>query len=179
MTTATPPRPVVLCILDGWGYRKGCEHNAICLGRTPNLDRLAETGIRFENVTTGKVLWEAEPELDEEGKLAGVPIGKQFLHLGDPLSPEDTYRLTVEYDNPTGETIPDGGMGSIGGIFLPSKGVEWPRVDPEGELYQLDLRHYYRELLGKLDDLRAAAAGDMEMTDGSSDDADHEHHQGG
>jgi len=33
------PRPVVLCILDGWGYRPETEKNAIALGHTPNWDR--------------------------------------------------------------------------------------------------------------------------------------------
>ncbi|MGF1629194.1 MAG: 2,3-bisphosphoglycerate-independent phosphoglycerate mutase [Kiloniellaceae bacterium] len=42
MTKSTPPRPVVLCILDGWGHRESCENNAICEGPTPNLDRLFE-----------------------------------------------------------------------------------------------------------------------------------------
>jgi 2,3-bisphosphoglycerate-independent phosphoglycerate mutase len=40
MIKKTPPRPVVLCILDGWGHRESCENNAICEGPTPNLDRL-------------------------------------------------------------------------------------------------------------------------------------------
>ncbi len=34
-----PPRPVVLCILDGWGARSEVENNAIALGKTPNWDR--------------------------------------------------------------------------------------------------------------------------------------------
>ena len=33
-------RPVVLCILDGWGYREDQADNAIALGRTPVWDRL-------------------------------------------------------------------------------------------------------------------------------------------
>jgi len=37
--TLARPRPVVLCILDGWGYRAETEKNAIALGDTPNLDR--------------------------------------------------------------------------------------------------------------------------------------------
>ncbi len=38
---ARPPRrPVVLCILDGWGHRDICQNNAICMARTPVLDRL-------------------------------------------------------------------------------------------------------------------------------------------
>jgi 2,3-bisphosphoglycerate-independent phosphoglycerate mutase len=33
----------VLCILDGWGHRDICKNNAICMARTPVLDRLYET----------------------------------------------------------------------------------------------------------------------------------------
>ncbi|WP_340116009.1 2,3-bisphosphoglycerate-independent phosphoglycerate mutase [Pelagibius sp. 7325] len=40
MIKKSPPRPVILCILDGWGHRESCENNAICEGRKPNLDRL-------------------------------------------------------------------------------------------------------------------------------------------
>ncbi|WP_432448217.1 2,3-bisphosphoglycerate-independent phosphoglycerate mutase [Aliiroseovarius marinus] len=36
----TTPKPVVLCILDGWGLRDGVEHNAPALAKTPNFDRL-------------------------------------------------------------------------------------------------------------------------------------------
>jgi 2,3-bisphosphoglycerate-independent phosphoglycerate mutase len=34
------PRPVVLCVLDGWGHRVECDENAICQARTPTWDRL-------------------------------------------------------------------------------------------------------------------------------------------
>ena len=34
------PRPVVLCILDGWGYRESAEDNAIAQAPTPVYDRL-------------------------------------------------------------------------------------------------------------------------------------------
>ena len=33
------PKPVVLCILDGWGHRAESDNNAIALGATPNWDR--------------------------------------------------------------------------------------------------------------------------------------------
>ncbi len=36
-------RPVVLCILDGWGYRKERADNAVALANTPNWDRLSRT----------------------------------------------------------------------------------------------------------------------------------------
>lgn len=33
-------RPVVLCVLDGWGYRSETADNAVALANTPNFDRL-------------------------------------------------------------------------------------------------------------------------------------------
>ncbi len=34
------PRPVVLCVLDGWGHREETEDNAIAQANTPNWDRI-------------------------------------------------------------------------------------------------------------------------------------------
>jgi 2,3-bisphosphoglycerate-independent phosphoglycerate mutase len=39
----TPPRPVVLCILDGWGARAETVGNAPALAHTPHYDALAAT----------------------------------------------------------------------------------------------------------------------------------------
>ena len=44
MGTKTSFRPVVLCVLDGWGHRPERDHNAIALAETPVWDRL--TGAR-------------------------------------------------------------------------------------------------------------------------------------
>ena len=38
--SAKRPKPVVLCILDGWGERDGGADNAIAHAHTPNLDRM-------------------------------------------------------------------------------------------------------------------------------------------
>ncbi len=38
--TSNPPRPVVLCILDGWGYRESTKDNAIAMAATPNYDQI-------------------------------------------------------------------------------------------------------------------------------------------
>jgi 2,3-bisphosphoglycerate-independent phosphoglycerate mutase len=38
--TATRPKPVVLCILDGWGYREAIDANAIALAHGTNWARL-------------------------------------------------------------------------------------------------------------------------------------------
>src|ERR1700729_1262263 len=34
------PKPIVLTVLDGWGYRAEAKGNAIALARKPNYDRL-------------------------------------------------------------------------------------------------------------------------------------------
>jgi len=44
MSASTRPRPVVLCILDGWGHSEAADDNAIRQARTPVLDRLNAAG---------------------------------------------------------------------------------------------------------------------------------------
>ena len=41
MTSESAFRPVVLCVLDGWGHRQETTHNAIALAETPVWDRLS------------------------------------------------------------------------------------------------------------------------------------------
>ncbi|MCC7273029.1 MAG: 2,3-bisphosphoglycerate-independent phosphoglycerate mutase [Alphaproteobacteria bacterium] len=41
--TRTRPRPVVLCILDGWGHRDGGDDNAMAVADLPNWRRLEAT----------------------------------------------------------------------------------------------------------------------------------------
>ena len=38
-------RPVVLCILDGWGVSSRMEGNAVEISNTPNLDRMMRDGV--------------------------------------------------------------------------------------------------------------------------------------
>lgn len=38
----THPKPVVLCILDGWGLQEASEGNAVALADTPNFDRMMQ-----------------------------------------------------------------------------------------------------------------------------------------
>jgi 2,3-bisphosphoglycerate-independent phosphoglycerate mutase len=43
MTPSAPPRPVILCILDGWGHRADRADNGIEQARTPNWHRFLAT----------------------------------------------------------------------------------------------------------------------------------------
>lgn len=48
-----PPKPVILCILDGWGLREGREDNAPALAHTPTMDRLMATCPHSTLITFG------------------------------------------------------------------------------------------------------------------------------
>ncbi len=103
--TTARPRPVVLCILDGWGDREDTENNAIALGKTPNWDRLAgsmprgrldasgeEVGLPLGqfgnsevghmNLGAGRIVLQALPRIDaaiESGELAQKPELEGFI----------------------------------------------------------------------------------------------------
>jgi len=47
------PRPVVLCILDGWGQRAETDANAPALAKTPSFDRLMQTCPNATLITHG------------------------------------------------------------------------------------------------------------------------------
>ena len=66
MTEIVPPsehsRPVVLCILDGWGERAETADNAIALGNTPNWDRFMAEALHAR--------------LDASAEEVGLPAGQ-------------------------------------------------------------------------------------------------------
>jgi hypothetical protein len=91
-------RPVVLCILDGWGYREEAANNAVALGSTPVFDHWYATAPRcllrtdgravglpegqfgnsevgHMNLGGGRVMLQELPRIDqaiENGEIAGM-----------------------------------------------------------------------------------------------------------
>src|SRR5512137_2565122 len=59
---AKRPKPLVLTVLDGWGYRAETKGNAIALARKPNYDRLLKD---FTNTLIGT-----------SGPAVGLPEGQ-------------------------------------------------------------------------------------------------------
>lgn len=102
--------------------------------------------ISFTNVTTGEVVWEAAPATDSTGRVTGVPVGRLYRwnRLGERVTPDARYRVTVEYENPTDSVLPQGGMGVIGGLIIPADSDAWPAADVRDALYLQDLRHFLR-----------------------------------
>lgn len=98
------------------------------------------TRLTLEDVTEGTILYQIEPELTPEGEIERVPVLRhRGPGIGHVIYPDHVYRVTAEYFNPTGETIPGGGMGSIAGGVVPIG--EWPMADPTDPLYVADYEH--------------------------------------
>ena len=93
------PRPLVLCILDGWGERQKADDNAIEIARTPNWHglkarwphaqlqasehyvglpdgQMGNSEVGHTNIGAGRVVLQDLPRIDAaiaEGKLATMP----------------------------------------------------------------------------------------------------------
>jgi hypothetical protein len=96
------------------------------------------TALRLEDVTTHTLLWEGRPSVDSTGEVVAMPQQKFLWRLGVPVRPDHLYRVTAVYDNPTGQTIPEGAMGALGGAVIPESAASWPRVDPRNAELKLD-----------------------------------------
>ena len=119
-------RPVVLCILDGWGLRAETAGNAVALGHTPNFDRIhtecphatlaahgpavglpegqmGNSEVGHMNIGAGRVVWMDLPRIDkaiEDGEFATNPELARFI---------ETLRST-------GGTAHLAGLASPGGV---------------------------------------------------------------
>lgn len=109
------------------------------LGLSGHLHRYG-VALRLEDRTAGKVMWEVNPQTDSAGKVRDMPVSMFLWSLGKPIRPDHVYRLTAVYDNPEGRTIPDGGMGVIGGVVVLPRGTRWPAVDRTHPEYIVDVR---------------------------------------
>lgn len=104
---------------------------------------LHDYGVSLElaDVTADRVLWRGTPVTDQVGHVLLIPLARFYSwhSIGIHIVPEHRYRLTVAYQNPTGQRIADGGMGAVAGLFVPDHGTVWPAVNTTDSLYQEDL----------------------------------------
>ena len=103
--TASPPRPVVLCILDGWGEREPAPDNAIARARIPTWNRylaecprshleasagdvglpegqLGNSEVGHMNIGAGRVVLQDLPRIDQavkDGSLGRNPALLRFI----------------------------------------------------------------------------------------------------
>ena len=79
-------RPVVLCVLDGWGHRPETDDNAIALAETPVWDRLTEECAWSLLATSGAAV--GLPE----GQMGNSEVGHMTIGAGRVI-PQDLPRI--------------------------------------------------------------------------------------
>ncbi|MCW5771126.1 MAG: 2,3-bisphosphoglycerate-independent phosphoglycerate mutase [Rhodospirillaceae bacterium] len=98
-------RPVVLCVLDGWGHRVECDDNAICQAHPRNWERLeaacphalldaselhvglpegqmGNSEVGHMNIGAGRVVMQELPRIDQavrKGAIPGLPAFRDFV----------------------------------------------------------------------------------------------------
>jgi 2,3-bisphosphoglycerate-independent phosphoglycerate mutase len=88
--TLTPESPVVLVILDGWGYREDTDGNAIACANTPVFDSLWQTYPSTLIQTSGKAVGLPAGQMgnSEVGHLnigAGRSVPQELVRIGDAI----------------------------------------------------------------------------------------------
>ncbi len=104
-TTSQPPKPVVLCILDGWGLSEETEFNAVAQANTPTYDRLmrdyphatllasgeavglpegqmGNSEVGHTNIGAGRVVWMDLPKINnaiKDGSFAQNAALQRFI----------------------------------------------------------------------------------------------------
>lgn len=95
-----PVTPVVLVILDGWGYRKEARANAIAAANTPNVEAFFETYPSTLIHTSGKRVGLPEGQMgnSEVGHLnlgAGRVVPQELVRISDAIEDGSFLRNEV------------------------------------------------------------------------------------
>ena len=130
LSTAKKEKLVVLCILDGWGYREAAKHNAVLQSFTPNFDALFGSGsqrglVSFLDASERHVgLPEKQIGNSEVGHMnigAGRVVWQDICTIDnaiedDSLGSAEAFREHVETLKRTGGTSHLMGLVSPGGV---------------------------------------------------------------
>jgi len=88
----TTPKPVVLCILDGWGLRAETANNAVALSNTPTYDRLLATCPHATLKTSGRDVGLPDGQMGNSevghmnigaGRIVSMDLGRIDLAIED------------------------------------------------------------------------------------------------
>ncbi|GLQ07876.1 2,3-bisphosphoglycerate-independent phosphoglycerate mutase [Sneathiella chinensis] len=129
MSTQTPvqeKRPVLLCILDGWGHRTDAADNAILRGNTPNWDRMVATRPMSLLGTSGEDVGLPEGQMgnSEVGHmtigsgrviLQDLPRINRAIHTGE-LAKNAELNTLIDTLKKTGGACHIAGLLSPGGV---------------------------------------------------------------
>lgn len=96
------------------------------------------TSVRLEDAETGKILVSLLAERDAAGKIIRIPR-KVFLLRPLRMRAGHRYRIVAEYNSPLRDTLVNGAMANILGVFAPDALTQWPTIDPDDATFKLDI----------------------------------------
>ena len=122
----TPPKPVVLCILDGWGLSDTTEANAPALANTPNFDRIMQTCPHATLITHGPDVGLPSGQMGNSevghtnigaGRVVAMDLGQIDLSIEDgSFFDNENLQAFVSKLKETGGTAHLMGLVSDGGV---------------------------------------------------------------
>ncbi|HEY6091401.1 MAG TPA: 2,3-bisphosphoglycerate-independent phosphoglycerate mutase [Gemmatimonadales bacterium] len=132
MTTSRGRRtPVVLIVLDGWGFRPGRDGNAIELGNTPVWHKLWESRSRTLLEASGLAVGLPEGQIgnSEVGHLnlgAGRVVAQDIVRISQSIEKGEFFRIPalvdlVEHTRRQGGTLHVMGLIGTGGVHALDK----------------------------------------------------------
>ena len=107
-------RPVVLCIMDGWGHREDSRNNAVQLAQTPVIDHLDSTVPKSFLEASGPAV--GLPE----GQVGNSEVGHMTIGAGRVI-PQDLTRIDTACTDGSISRLPE--LGAFAARLLDSGGV--------------------------------------------------------
>ena len=109
-------KPIVLCIMDGWGIKKNIKNNAIGLAKTPNYDELIKnfpssfleasgnfvglpknqignSEVGHMNIGSGRVILQSLPKIDKAFKENQISKNENLNKFLKKLNPEKSVHI--------------------------------------------------------------------------------------
>ena len=123
MANKPKPRPVVLCVLDGWGHRDECRDNAICLANDPNYRRLMAMCPRAFLATSGAAVGLPDGQMgnSEVGHMnlgAGRIVMQELVRIEQALA-DGTVERSAAMQRMTAALKASGGTCHLMGLLSP------------------------------------------------------------
>ena len=122
----TTPKPVVLCILDGWGLREETAYNAPALANTPNFDRLMSACPNNTLITFGPDVGLPTGQMGNSevghtnigaGRVVAMDLGQIDLAIEDgSFAANDALQAFIADMKASGGTAHLAGLTSPGGV---------------------------------------------------------------
>ena len=119
-------KPAVLMILDGYGLNQNCEHNAVCQGKTPVMDRLMKEYPFVEGQASGMFVGLPDGQMgnSEVGHLnmgAGRIVYQELTRITKSIQDGDFFQVpefltAVENCKKNGSALHLFGLVSDGGV---------------------------------------------------------------